>query len=369
MEAEEFVIKRIAALLLLAATVAGCGHPMIPASALSQFDQPGATEQAGPESEFAAIGANGPVLGVNLYALKNYSAVRVEADGKRMLSYIRNVLHASAVDIVWNFYAPSFYANAVDSTSATLSASNVAILTAIAKQDDLLVEYRPLIMIYGDHPWEGHIEPTDPQLWFSNYYNMELPYLQVAQQYGINEFVAATEMSGLNNSPYWSAFFARIGGIYHGVVSYAASENEYFPPNMKLFHVSDVGVDMYEPIPLSASASEAQVTTAYESFFAGVPSSVLRRTAIDETGIEARAGAYQGPSFMTIPGVLNEAVQANWFLAACHTVQRYHLRAVFFWKVDLTDYPLTHPASSLSTFEGKEGAKAIAMCANILSGD
>jgi hypothetical protein len=38
---------------------------------------------------------------------------------------------------------------------------------------------------------------------------------------------------------------------------------------------------------------------------------------------------------------------------------------VFFWKVDLTDNP-AHPASSLSTFEGKEGAIAISKCAEIL---
>jgi len=36
--------------------------------------------------------------------------------------------------------------------------------------------------------------------------------------------------------------------------------------------------------------------------------------------------------------------------------------------MDLTDYPVTHPAPSLSTFEGKLGAKAIANCAGILKG-
>ncbi len=355
--------RRTVILLVSVTALAGCGHPLIPGSALAPQRLAAAESDPAPP----VIGASGPVLGINLYALRNYPNAQVETDGTRMLSYIRDVLDAGAVDMVWNFYAPSFYANTIDATSATLTAANVAILTGIAERDHLLVEYRPLIMIDGDHPWEGHIEPTDPGLWFSNYYNLELPYLRVAQRYGISEFVAATEMSGLNNTPYWPAFFARIGGIYHGVVSYAAYENDYFPPGTKLLPVAYVGVDMYESLRLPPSASAAQVTAAYESFFSRLPASLLERTAIDETGIQARAGAYQAPSFLNIPGTLDEAVQADWFTAACLTVKKYDMRAVFFWKVDLTDYPITHPAPSLSTFEGKEGALAISRCGSILS--
>lgn len=360
------MIKRLAALLLVIAGVTGCGHPMIPMSALTSPTPP--TAPAALELNQKAIGANGPVLGVNLYSLNNYSAVRVRKDGQRILSYIRNVLHAGAVDIVWNFYASSFNANTINATSATLSASNVAILTGIAQQEHLLVEYRPLIMIAGAHPWEGAIQPMDPQLWFDNYYNHELTYLRVAQKYDISEFVAATEMKALNNSPYWSTFFLRLGQVYHGVISYAAHEANYFPPQTRLLPLSHIGVDMYRSLDLPSSASAAQVTAAYESFFSKVPASVLRRTAIDETGIEARAGAYHEPSYLFIAGSRDEAVQANWFLAACNTVKKYDMRAVFFWKVDLTDYPVTKPASSLSTFEGKEGARAIAQCANVLRG-
>jgi hypothetical protein len=358
------VIKRLVALLLAAAAAVGCGHPLIPGPVLAA--RGGAA--SGPVTETAVIGANGPVLGVNLYALRNYSAARVTADGKRMLSYIRNVLHAGAVDIVWNFYASSYYADTVDATSATLSAANVAILTGIARQDGLLVEYRPLIMVSAANPWEGYINPADPTLWFDNYYDQELPYLQMAQKYHVNEFVAATEMKGFNSSPDWPMFFARIGEIYHGVISYAAHEADYLPPTTQLLPLNYIGMDMYRSFSLPSSASSAQVTAAYESFFSSVSASVLRRTAIDETGIEARAGAYQKPSYLFIPGSLDEAVQANWFTAACNTVMKYHMRAVFFWKVDLTDYPVTNPASSLSTFEGKEGAQAIRRCASVLSG-
>jgi hypothetical protein len=344
---------------------AGCGHPLIPKSALAAPTDDVRTQ---PGPEFATIGASGPVLGVDLYAPNNYSAPRVEEDGERTLSYIRNVLHAAAVGIVWDFYAASPVADTVQTTSATLSAANVAILTAIAQKDHLLVEYRPLILIQDDRPWEGYITPTNPVAWFDNYYRHELPYLRVAQRYGVNEFVAATEMVGLNASPYWPSFFARLATVYHGVVSYAAHDVDYFPWGTHLLSPHLVGVDMDEGLRLPASASSAQVTSAFEAFFAGLPDSVLHRTAIDQTGIEARVGAYQMPPILNIQGTLDEAVQANWFTAACDTAMKYHLRAVFFWAVNLTDYPVTQPARSLAAFEGKEGAQAISNCASILTG-
>ena len=356
------MIRYLTALLALAVVLSGCTHTA-PPSAESR-----ASAGTAPDTRFAIIGSSGPVVGVNLYALGNYPAAYVRADGIRTLAYIRDVLHADAVDIVWNFYTGSRTSDAVDTTAASLSPANVAILTSLAQQDHLLVEYRPLIMISGDEPWEGFIRPADEAHWFDSYYQDELPYLRVAQQYGINEFVVATEMKDLNGSPLWPRLLYRASSVFHGVISYSADQSDYFSPTEKLLPVKYLGMDMYERLRLPAMASADQVTAAWESFFGQKPPPVLRMTSIDETGIAARAGAYDEPSLLGPPGLLDEAIQANWFTAACRTVQKYRLRAVFFWKVDLTDYPSTHPASSLSTFEGRAGARAISMCASILRG-
>jgi hypothetical protein len=122
-------------------------------------------------------------------------------------------------------------------------------------------------------------------------------------------------------------------------------------------------MDFYEAMPrLPASASEGRVFAGWESFFRTVPASVLKRTTIDEVGIEARAGAYADPSNLETTGRLDQKVQANWFTAACRSVRRYDLRGVFFFKVDLADNPY-HPTRALSVFEGRQGARAIAACA------
>lgn len=366
MEAEGLINKYLNVLLIIVIIMlTGCtnpsaGEPYPPTASPSPLNSASA-------SQFSVIGSKGPVVGVNLYALSNYPAAQVAADGARALSYIRNVLHAEAVDIVWDFYAPSAGSDEVNATAATLSASNVAILTHIAQQDHLLVEYRPLIMIENSsQPWEGYIIPADPSAWFANYYERELPYLRMAQRYGINEFVAATEMKALNGNPLWPLFLTALGNIFHGVISYAAYQADYFSPADTLLPIKYLGMDMYEDIHVPSTASASQVTAAWESFFAQVPAATLHATAIDETGIAARDGAYEKPSRLGPAGTFNAAIQANWFTAACNTVKKYHLRAVFFWKVDLTDNPISHPASSLSTFEGKAGAQAIGMCASIL---
>jgi hypothetical protein len=357
-------IKLVTATAACLVTLAGCSfsHMQAPTQAAS-------TPWVSKPNVGTTIGSNGPVVGVNLYALHNYTAAQTETDGKRMLSYIKNVLHASAVDIVWNMYAPSYHSNSVVTTADTLSAANVGILTRIARGEHLLVEYRPLMFVLTRHnSWEGLIRPSDPTQWFNSYYRQNLPYLRLAQKYRIDEYVIGTEMDRLSPDQQWAGFLARCAGVYHGQITYAAHQWLYFPPRTQLPPTALTGMDMYERLKLPASAPLSKVVAAYEHYFISVPDGLLRRTAIQETGIEARAGAYAFPPNLRLTGVLNEAVQYNWFIAACETMKRFHMRAVFFFKVDLSDFPIMHPASSLSTFEGKQGAVAISKCASIIRG-
>jgi hypothetical protein len=348
-------VRRIAVLLIAALLLAGCASSSDPAKTVW------------PPPEWPALGAHGPVLGVDLYASRNYPAAEVRRDGYRTLSYIKNVLKANAVGLVWNFFAASDSSSTVQTTASTLSVSNVALLTKIADQDHLLVEYRPVILVPSEaNTWSGKILPADQHQWFNSYYRAELPYLRLAQSLDVREFVAATEMHYLNSSPLWSPYFARLAKVYHGVISYATWDYDYFPPATQLMKLRYQGVDMYWHMTnLPADATASEVMAAFRVPFNGMPSSVLRRTAIDETGIEARTGAYADPPLLGLPGRLNQQVQVNWFTADCRAVRLYHLRGVFFWKVDLTDNP-AHPASSLSTFEGRSGARAISNCARIL---
>lgn len=322
-----------------------------------------------PRGAAAAIGSAGPVVGVNLYAQHGYTQAQAEADGARTLAYIKDDLHAGAVDIVWDMFVPGYHSDSVTVDGNTLTPADVGILTRIAQADGLLVEYRPMLFLNapGDG-WEGRVRPADPGRWFDSYYRANLPYLEAAQKYRVNEYVIGTEMNRLQADPGWAGLLARSAKVFTGEISYAANDNVYFPPDTQLPPTRLAGVDMYEKLRLLPTASLAEVTAAYESFFAQVPEALLKRTAIQETGIQARSGAYGDPPSLGRAGTLDEDVQASWFTAGCEAVRRFRLRGIFFWKVDLSDYPVTHPASSLSTFEGREGAEAISECAGIIDG-
>lgn len=359
-------MKRVVLTVLTAAVLAtGCGHPLIPA----------AYTQTSVHAGQAAAGSTGllsvtskPLLGVDLYANGNPPTAQIQADGQRTLSYIKKTLKANAVSIVWNLYAPSRKSNTVTADSKTLSVGNLEILTEIAKQDGLKVVYRPLIFVLDQpaDPWEGKITPTNPAKWFSNYYKIELPYLKAAQQFHVSSFVAETEMHAMNRNPGWTGFFKKIGRVYHGVVSYAAWDGDYFPPHSHLLTVPSLGMDFYEAMPqLRPSASEAKVLAGWEGFLHLMHPSVLERTTMQEIGIEARAGAYADPPNLEAKGKLDQVIQARWFTAACKSVHKYKMRGLFFWKVDLVDNP-AHPTKAVSVFEGRQGAKAIAACAAIL---
>jgi hypothetical protein len=346
----------------VAVAVTACGHPGVPAAVITA--SPTTSAHTHP-SAHAHPAVPPPLLGVDLYAQDNYPQAVVKADGERMLAYIKNTLHADAVGIVWDYYMHTDSSDAVARTAGTLTPANVAILTRIAQADGLQVEYRPLIFVAGTalEVWEGHVRPAHPAAWFESYYRAERPYLVLAQQFRIREFVAETEMHFLNRSPLWGPFFARVGQLYHGTVSYAAWDGDYIKGH--ILPPQATGMDMYTPLRLPPSATVTQLLAAMQQKLHRAPPSLLRRTAIDETGIEARLGAYRNPPDLGHLGALDEQVQANWYLAICHLAEADHMRGVFFWKADLADNP-AHPTQALSVFEGRKGAQAISECARIL---
>jgi hypothetical protein len=238
----------------------------------------------------------------------------------------------------------------------------------MAQHDGLFVEYRPLLFVETKgNTWEGLIKPKNPTAWFNSYYQQNLPYLKMAQQDRITEYVIGTEMKALTPAKQWKSFLAKSAKVFRGPISYAQNQYVYFRPNTDLPPTTLTGVDMYEPLTVPANASLSKVEAAYNKFFAAMPMSVLRRSAIQETGIEARAGAYQEPPNLTLTGKLDETIQKNWFIAGCAAAKKFHLRAIFFWKADLADNP-AHPAASLSTWEGRLGAEAISRCESIIRG-
>jgi hypothetical protein len=351
MEAAD-VRRRLAAAVTAAAALAvtGCGHPFIPASAYPQAAvalAPGVT------------GTGALITGVDLYVTRDYSLADTETMGKRDIAWIARTLRVQAIGIAWDLSVPAGTSDVVEASApVTPSVADIRALTRIAQTYHLRVEYRVLFQVAGRDGATESLRPSSQPRWFASLLSAETPYLRLAAQRHVGEFVVGTELANLEDSAQWPRFFADASRIYPGTLSDAAWGGNFFSAHPVLPPETDYGATAYPAVHLPDSATVAQLTAAWTSFLDREPASVLRRTAIDEIGIPAEAGAYAHPwAWNDQHGRQDDQVQARWFEAACAAARAAHMRAIYFWNVNLIDNP-AHPYPSLVKFETRPASVA-----------
>jgi hypothetical protein len=339
-------MRRFAAVAAAAATLiaTACGHPFIPSSIAA----------TGSEATAGQI-----TTGVDLYVTHDYSLTETEALGKRDIAYIADVLRVQAIGIAWDLTVPDNTSDQVHADGpVTPATADISALTKIALSYHLQVEYRILFKVGGIDGVTESLHPGRLQLWFASLLNAETPYLKLAAANHVTEFVVGTELASIEGSPEWPWFFAVAGTFYHGILSYATWGDNFFSSHRRLPPIANYGVTAYPAVHLPETATVAQLTAAWVSFLDIAPASVRQQTAIDEIGIPAEAGAYADPwEWNNQHGVQDDEVQARWFTAACNAAVEAHMRAIFFWNVNLIDNPAS-PYSSLVKLEGRPASAA-----------
>jgi hypothetical protein len=322
-----------------------------------------------------------PLLGVYVFSGTDYPVAQTRAYGEIVLGYLRRELHAQVAGLMWDLCSPGFgseivraCANDPTTQTGTMSAPDIAALAGIAKANGLLIQMRPIIRVgppsgWNDaqKSWEGHISPPDQQKWFQSLLVAELPYLRIAKEDHVEQFVLTTELAGLQFSRSWPWFLRTAQSDCGCQVSYAVQMTQYLQAPGNLPAVSELGTDLYPALDLPASASQAEVTAAWEAYLASVPESRLKRTSLDEISIRATAGAYQHPADWNAGGASDPEIQAKYFTAACHTAAKYHMHALFFYFVPLSDNP-AHAYTFPAYFVNNAGSRAIRDCRGILAG-
>jgi hypothetical protein len=311
-----------------------------------------------------------PVVGMNLYVNENYSLADVTAWGERDLAYIADTLKLKAVAIDWNYNVPYYGANVVESSpTRTPTIADLRVLTTLAHAFGLRVEYRALFTINNSSSRSSSIQPKNLGAWLDSLLATERPALELARRAHVSEFVVGTEMASVDQSPLWARFFKRAGRIYRGALSYASWGGRgvyggFFDKGAVRLPTATLGATAYPPIYLTPKASVIALTKAWEAFLTkNTPSSVLRRTSIDEMGIPAVSGSYHDPWVWTgLTGPANPAIQANWYEAACRAATAEHLRGLYFWSMPLNSDP-ANPYPSLVGWEGRPASiAAITSC-------
>jgi hypothetical protein len=314
--------------------------------------------------------ATKPVVGVNLYVNENYSLADTLAWGARDLKYIHDTLGLKAVAIDWDYNVPSQTASVVqDSPTRTPTISDIKALTDIAKSYGMRVEYRVLFAINNADNRDDSIAPKNFPVWLNSLLATESPALRLAAKERVPEFVVGSEMASIDQSSLWRGFFKKAARIYRGALSYASwgghtTTQGFFGASRVALPTADLGATAYPHVNLGPAASVASLTKAWESYLtAHTSASVLRRTAIDEIGIPALAGAYSDPWLWdNVAGTADPTIQARWFQAACAAVTAEHLRGIYFWSEPLNDNP-AQPFNSLVGFLGRpQSLAAIKSC-------
>ncbi len=353
------MIPAVAAVALFlgvaACTATPPGHPGTGAASLAGSAPPTArlsSKEPGPKT----------VVGVNLYAKENYSLADTRAWGARDLRYIARTLKLKAVSIAFDYNVTGRYSDTVTaSPTRTPTMADLAALTSIARSYGLRVEYRVLFAVGNSDSRGQSIQPRSLRAWLGSLLTAETPALKLAQANHVSEFIVGTEMASVDQSPLWGGFFAGASRLFHGILSYSqwggkstgSGLGGFFSPKRVLLPERYFGVSAYPPVNLPATASVARLTDAWLAFLRQAPESVLYRTAIDEMGIPAAAGAYRAPYQWDGLGDPKPdlAVQANWYRAACQAAVLVHVRALYFWSAALSSDPASaHP--SLVGFEG-----------------
>lgn len=348
----------------VAFAAAACGHPFSPAD--YSPTRPYATVRPWTPAPALAPVPRGPMtVGVDLYDTRDRSAAQTRALGKAAISYIARTLRVKSIGIAWNYKVPGWNSDQVlPASRATPSLDDIAALTSIARSYGLRVQYRVLFAVSGVNGQSERLKPASTKAWLSSLLTAETPALRLAQAEHVGEFVVGTEMASIEGSPLWRGYFEQAAKVYHGTLSYATwggnpRAGGFFSAKRALSPGGLYGVTAYPSVRLPPDASVARLTRAWQSFLKTVPARVLRRTAVDETGIPAADGAYAAPwEWNHVTGQPDDEVQAHWFRAACAAAEREHMRAIYFWNVNLSDNPASGVFSSAVRFEGRPASEA-----------
>jgi hypothetical protein len=315
-----------------------------------------------------AVKAMKAQLGVQVYWHTSGSAEDVRTAADRVLNYIVG-LGANSVGLTFPIYTDGVHPTRVYTVSgSTPDPASLGIVITEAAARGLRITLRPLIDeanikdAQGD--WRGTIQPVDIGAWFSSYWSVLKPYVQLAQQDSVNGFVVAAELNSLvYQKSQWQSLDAQMSQIYSGELEYAdnwdiwKSGGSYSP-------APTIGVDAYPTLGLPDDASVAQLTDAWNGWLHNRSSATLASTVLQEVGIAPTTGAYSHPATWAVPGQkVVPAIQINWFAAACHAAQDQHMAGIYYWDVDSNADPASPAAATVDagTIIGR-GDQSIKAC-------
>ncbi|HEV2376278.1 MAG TPA: hypothetical protein VGS19_29425 [Streptosporangiaceae bacterium] len=310
--------RALAIVASLAVVVGGCS-----AAAHLQALQPPPPHLPPPPPPIPApVAAPRVQLGVDLDAY-SYRGQNVVAAARADVAYIRS-LHANSVMISFPFFTDG-PGNAVHATETTPSPQALGTVIMAAEQARLYVLVRPLLDERTLGRARAGFAPPSPGPWFASYLKFLLPYAEVAQKLHVPEFAVGAELSSIQTAPDWNHLDNALRRHYHGQL--------FFTLNTATQAVHAGGTHALNTVDAYPPVSASHLTAGWEKY----DRALLPHTVLTEVGIAAVRGADVQPwHWHWDVTTLDQAVQTQWFTAACHAAKVTHLGGIYFWSMPLS---------------------------------
>ena len=191
--------------------------------------------------------------------------------------------------------------------------------------------------------WRGTISPVNATQWFRSYFYALAPYLTLARKLSVEYFAISTELDSMAKKPkkpQWKFLLRDAAHLYHGSLIFTVTW-AYGNSGIVRWSGTSPGMDAYEAVHLPPTATVAQLLAGWNYAVTSmnkVPFALSSAT-IDEIAIPAQDGAYWEPWAWALPAsdAFDQAVQANWYAAACDFFQMHAMRGIYFWGIWYAD--------------------------------
>jgi hypothetical protein len=229
--------------------------------------------------------------------------------GMSYTSFGKDVLGTSASDQSLFNMTVSANSMAEDFTrySSTMSSVSHAIDTIHGLGMKVLL--KPMLDV-SDGTWRAYIDPSNKDLWFSNYTNFIGTFADMAQSKGVELLSIGCEMNTLEqsaNNTRWTNLINNMRSRFSGQLTYSANwssigQNVGGYQNVPWWNQLDyIGIDAYFPIAASNNTTLSGLTTAWQNQANTIESwrasrgLTNKQVLFTEVGYQSADGAAQTP--------------------------------------------------------------------------
>lgn len=270
----------------------------------------------------------------------------VSFDSKESHQALKNL---RATEVRWTAIVINGFQDTVSSTDIksgnfTPSLKEIKTVTKTAKKMGLKIMYKFHIDNTADKPdrWRGEIgvgfeNNSQWQKWFSSYWKFTAPYIELAQNLGVEMICVGNELTATENREQeWREIITAARKKYSGQLVYGAN---WWPgvENVSWWQELDfIGVSAYFPLAYTKNPTRRELLSGWQNSYyfkrvENISSQTGKKVIFTEIGYKSMDGAAIAPWEYKTSGWPNLMEQADLYWAAIVTIKNTPWIAGVFW--------------------------------------